>query len=212
MVNVFHWYDGVLGSLKRFLWPVSLDLHRMRPVWGLRGIQKMYIRQLGIQPKLSEKINDGNCPCLVGEFGTHMDLDKGKSFKKSKNLEEKTFKWQIIALDLMYNALDHWLLSGTQWNYTFDNSNAFGDNWNQEDLSIFSRDQQIEEWKDNINSGGRGIEGFCRPYARFIAGKPIKMQFNRSKGLFRLEFIADLNIEAPTEIFVPRFNIHMDSM
>ena len=160
MVNVFHWYDGVLGSLKRFLWPVSLDLHRMRPVWGLRGIQKMYIRQLGIQPKLSEKINDGNCPCLVGEFGTHMDLDKGKSFKKSKNLEEKTFKWQIIALDLMYNALDHWLLSGTQWNYTFDNSNAFGDNWNQEDLSIFSRTSKLRNGRTTLIQEDEGSKVF----------------------------------------------------
>lgn len=33
-------------------------------------------------------------------------------------------------------------LSATIWNYTADNSNHRGDQWNDEDLSIFSRDQQ----------------------------------------------------------------------
>ena len=205
MVNGCHWYDAVLSHLKRFLWPLTLDLSQIRFVWGLSGIQKMYLRQLSIQPEVSKKINDGNCPCLVGEFGCHMDLNGGKSYKKWKKCKdgEKAFKWQIIALDLMYNALDELLLGGTLWNYTADNNNAFGDNWNQEDLSIFSRDQQEVDWRDDIHSGGRAITGFCRPYARCIAGTPLKMQFNRKKGTFQFEFESDGTISAPTEIYVP---------
>ncbi len=205
MVNGFHWYDPALSYLKRFLWPLTIDILRIRPVWGLRGIQKMYLRQLGIQPNVSKAINSGNCPCLVGEFGCHMDLNNGKSYKKWRKGKHgwKVFKWQVIALDLMYNALDRLFLSSTQWNYTADNTNAFGDMWNQEDLSIFSRDQQIVDWKENINSGGRAIQGFCRPYARYISGTPLKMEFRRKKGIFRLEFEANEEIAAPTEIYIP---------
>ncbi|HUX99138.1 MAG TPA: cellulase family glycosylhydrolase [Candidatus Deferrimicrobium sp.] len=205
MVNGFHWYDPALSYVKRFLWPLSVDISRIRPVWGLRGIQKMYIRQLNIQPELSKTINDGNCPCLVGEFGCHMDLNNGKSYKKWKKGQRdwNVFKWQTIALDLMYNAFDKLFLSGTLWNYTADNNNAFGDNWNQEDLSIFSRDQQTVDWQEDINSGGRAISGFCRPYTRRIAGTPLKVQFNRKKGTFRFEFTPDATISAPTEVYIP---------
>ncbi len=205
MVNGYHWYDPVTSALKRFLWPLTVDLTRIRLVWGLKGIEKMYVRQLGIQHNLSENINDDNCPCLVGEFGIHMDLNKGKSYKKWKkgNRGDNMFKWQTIALDLMYNAFDKLLLSGTQWNYTADNNNAFGDNWNQEDLSIFSRDQQEFDWQTDINSGGRAVKGFCRPYARRIAGMPTLVQFNRKKGNFKFEFEADDSISAPTEVYVP---------
>ncbi len=205
MVNGFHWYDPALSYMKRFLWPLTIDITRIRPVWGLKGIQKMYLRQLNIQPELSKNIHGGNCPCLVGEFGCHMDLNGGKSYKQWKKgmNAEKAFKWQIIALDLMYNAFDKLLLSGSQWNYTADNNNAFGDNWNQEDLSLFSRDQQTVDWHEDINSGGRAIAGFCRPYARRIAGTPLLVQFHRKKGIFHFEFEPDETIQAPTEVYVP---------
>jgi len=205
MVNGCHWYDPILSYLKRFLWPISLDLSNIKFVFGLRGVQKMYLRQIGIQNELSKQINEGNCPYLLGEFGCHMDLQGGKSYKqwrKSKN-DKKAFKWQIIVLDLMYNALDELLIGGTLWNYTADNNNAFGDNVNLEDLSIFSRDQQLVNWREDINSGGRAITGFCRPYARRTAGTPLKMQFNRKKGTFEFEFESDNSISAPTEIYVP---------
>lgn len=39
-------------------------------------------------------------------------------------------------------ALDKNLLSFTLWNYAANNTNARGDGWNDEDLSLFSRDQQ----------------------------------------------------------------------
>ncbi len=203
-MNAYHWYDGILSELKRFLWPLTLDLDRMRPVWGLRGIQKMYIRQLGIQPRKSQNVNEGNCPCLVGEFGCHIDLKKEKTFRQWIRSGQRAFKWPVIALDLMYNALDALLLNGTLWNYTADNTNAFGDNWNLEDLSIFSRDQQGQtDWRVDINAGGRAIDGFCRPYARYISGTLLKMEYRRKKGTFFIEYEPDRKITAPSEIYIP---------
>lgn len=211
MVNGFHYYDPIHSIMKKVFLFKPLRLHadifgaKLHLVWGLRGIQKMYIRHLKNQLELTESVNDGNCPCLVGEFGCHMDIDNGKSFKLWKKGKRgyKAFKWQIIRFDLLYNTFDELLLGSCLWNYCSDNTNEFGDKWNRVNRSIFSRSQQTADWRDDINSGGRAIEGFCRPYARRIAGTPIRMNFNRKKGIFNLEFIPDANITAPTEIYIP---------
>ena len=205
MVNTYHWYEPALSYLRKFLWPVAVDINELGLIWGMKGIEKLYIRQLSIQHNLSKTINQGNTPCLVGEFGCHMNLQNGRGYRiwKKTHNQAKAFKWQTIAIDLMFNALDALWLSGTYWNYTAENNNTFGDLWNQEDLSLFSRDQQDKSWQEDINSGGRAVLGFCRPYARAIAGNPIKMQFKRGKGVFLLEYTSDPKIDAPTEIFVP---------
>ncbi|MHA1732666.1 MAG: cellulase family glycosylhydrolase [Promethearchaeota archaeon] len=206
MVNGFHWYDLALNFTGRFLWPISVDGPRVRPVFGLRGVQKMYSRQIGRGLEMTRAVNGGNCPCLVGEFGCLMDLNKGRSYRKWARGKRGpgVFKWQVVALDLMYNAMDEHLLGSTQWNYTADNDNKFGDRWNLEDLSIFSRDQQDVDWKTDVNSGARALEGFCRPYARKIAGTPLEVRFERKRGKFRLVFEPNPSVDAPTEVYVPK--------
>jgi hypothetical protein len=103
----------------------------------------------------------------------------------------------------MYDAMDRLFLSSTQWNYTASNRNdaSAGDNWNQEDLSIYSRDQSTGD--NDVNSGGRAIDGFSRPYARRIQGEPKRMAFDRVQKIFLLVFDADPSISAATEIVTP---------
>ncbi|MGK2870857.1 MAG: hypothetical protein ACSLFL_01220, partial [Alphaproteobacteria bacterium] len=107
------------------------------------------------------------------------------------------------ALGRMYNALDQLLLSAMLWNYTASNHNhlAVGDGWNQEDLSIFSEDQRLDG--EDLDSGGRALGGFVRPYARFIQGTLRWMHFDQRKRRFELGFEADPSLPAPTEIFIP---------
>ncbi len=93
--------------------------------------------------------------------------------------------------------------SVTLWNYTADNTNEHGDGWNDEDLSIFSRDQQTGP-KD-VNSGGRALPALVRPYARATAGAPLRMRFNLRTRRFEFAFRHDPQVDAPTEIFVPRY-------
>ena len=57
-----------------------------------------------------------------------------------------------------------------------DNDNRWGDQWNDEDLSIFSRNQQADP--EDVNSGGRALEAVVRPYARAVAGEPLRMTFD----------------------------------
>ena len=95
------------------------------------------------------------------------------------------------------------MLNYTLWNYTADNTNARGDLWNDEDLSIFSRDQRTDP--GDINSGGRALEAVVRPYASKTAGEPLKMSFDIRRRRFDFEFRHDPAVDAPTEIFVPNF-------
>jgi hypothetical protein len=103
------------------------------------------------------------------------------------------------------------LLSSTLWNYTADNTNAHGDQWNGEDLSIFSRDQ-MRDGDDAPDSGGRALAAAIRPYARAVAGEPLTMSFDRARRRFEFSFVHDPAISAPTEIFVPRLHFGQGCM
>jgi hypothetical protein len=99
--------------------------------------------------------------------------------------------------------MDDSLLNYTIWNYTTDNTNARGDQWNDEDLSIFSRDQQTD--KTDINSGGRALEAVVRPYPLATAGEPLHLNFNVRSRTFAFIFIHDPQVQAPSEFFIPNF-------
>jgi hypothetical protein len=92
-------------------------------------------------------------------------------------------------------------LGGTLWNYTADNDNHRGDQWNGEDFSIFSRDQQANP--NDLNSGGRALEAVVRPYARKVAGEPLEMSYDLKSRVFTFVFRHDPAIQAPTEIYLP---------
>jgi hypothetical protein len=94
------------------------------------------------------------------------------------------------------------LLNCTLWNYTPDNSNARGDQWNDEDFSIFSRDQQTDA--RDIDSGGRALAAVVRPYPKATAGQPVRLSFDLRRRIFELAFRHEPGVSAPTEVFVPR--------
>ncbi len=204
-VNAGHWYDIFTLATKTFDLNFSLDLMTGDKLAGAAQIQERYERQLGRIAAMSKTLNDG-APTLIGEFGIPYDLNGAEAYRAFRAGDRSDAPWtpHIIALDLMYNALDALLINSTQWNYTASNRNdlAIGDGWNQEDLSIFSRDQQTDP--ADINSGGRALAGFVRPYAQATQGIPSAMKFDRVSGRFELVFDADPSVAASTEIFVPR--------
>ncbi len=199
-VNAGHWYDPTLGTLRPMI-KASYDLAVNKVVVGKKNVQEMFIRQLSNIRSISKAINSG-VPTLIGEFGIPFDMSNKEAFQKFKTEPENAWKKHITLLTMIYNALDANLLNATQWNYTADNNNEWGDLWNLEDLSIFSRDQQLDT--NDINSGGRAIEGFCRPRFIYCAGTPVKMEFNFKEKSFNFEFDADSSIRAPTIIYVPK--------
>jgi len=110
------------------------------------------------------------------------DLENGAAYEHWARGNRTEWPWRdhILALDLMYNALDRLLLHSTQWNYTATNRNdaRIGDGWNQEDFSIYSVDQATslsDPW-----SGGRALQGCVRPRPYAVQGEVLSMRFNRA--------------------------------
>ncbi len=204
-VNASHWYDFVTLSTKHFGYPKYYNPYSGTFLEGGAEIEKSYVEQLAFLRNASHNLNGGRgAPTLVGECGIPFDLDQGAAYKAFADGDRSDAPWEkhILALDFMYNAFDRLLLNSTHWNYTASNRNdpAIGDCWNQEDLSIFSRDQQTDA--GDLDSGGRALKGFVRPYVRKAGGKLRQVSFNRHEGTF----IAEIESHAgrPTEVFVPR--------
>ena len=205
-VNASHWYDILTNFSKRFR-RLTIDVRSLRPVFGLKGVERMYTRHLSDYREASRALNDGKgAPTLLGEFGIPFDLVHGRAFARFGGGDRSETIWRdhIHALNAMYNACDRLWLSTAQWNYTASNSNdlKIGDGWNQEDFSIFSEDQRTD-YRDP-DSGGRALRGFARPFARRVQGTPLAMRFDLKRRRFRFAFNADPAIPEPTEIFVPR--------
>ncbi|HRF96005.1 MAG TPA: hypothetical protein PLZ51_12450, partial [Aggregatilineales bacterium] len=111
------------------------------------------------------------------------------------------FSMHELALSMYYDAMDANLAHTTLWNYTPDNSNRWGDNWNEEDLSIFSRDQQTNP--ADVNSGGRAIKGFSRPYVMAAGGVLKSMRFDWKSGVFIGEILFGKDAPA-SEVYIPK--------
>ncbi len=192
-VNASHWYDIDLLWSKHF--PDRPDAAQTKAMLQRYRFQLGYLRSLG------QRLG-GGAPTLIGEFGVPYDLDGGASFRRWAEGEHGADVWhsQTLALGFTYDVLDEFLLSSTQWNYTASNRNdlRIGDGWNQEDLSVFSRDQQA-----GGHDGGRAVEGFCRPYVRRAQGTLLQLRYDAQARTLAIRIQADAAIPAPTEIYVP---------
>jgi len=196
-VHAAHWYDGLTLFTKKWIPFLGVDMSTGKLSFGQRRVRRAFARQLArIKADSSERM--GGIPTLIGEFGIPFDL-RGKRAYRTGN-----FSAQVQAMDRSFRALEANQLSGTVWNYTADNDNRRGDQWNDEDLSIYSRDQQANP--ADLNSGGRALEAIVRPYARKVAGEPLEMSFDRRRRVFDFAFRHDAALSAPTEVYVPRLH------
>ncbi|HEY1077739.1 MAG TPA: cellulase family glycosylhydrolase [Fontimonas sp.] len=196
-VNASHWYDIELLVSKRFKTALSAAERK--------AIRERYQFQLGYLKMLGDRIN-GGAPSLIGECGIPYDINDGEAYARWAAGERGAEVWsaQTQALSLMYDALDALLLSSTQWNYTASNRNdlRIGDGWNQEDLSIYSRDQHTDA--GDPDSGGRAVDGFCRPYVQRAQGRLKQCSYDADSGTLKVIVDIDPAIAAATEIYVPR--------
>jgi hypothetical protein len=204
-VNASHWYDLTLLLRKQFDVQAHADLITGDIARGADAVRQRYVAQLtrAMQPA---RAAPGGVPTLIGEFGIPYDLHRAQAYANWAGGARDAQPWQAhtLALSLMYDALDQLQLSSTQWNYTASNRNdaRIGDGWNQEDLSIYSADQADES--AGLDSGGRAVAGFCRPYARAVQGRLQMLRFEPEAGCLTLAFEADAGLTEPTEVFLPR--------
>ena len=192
-----HWYDPLTLTLKRYVPWLTVDSGTQKLVLGRKKVRQSFARQLwGIKTEGQQAFPDA--PTLIGETGIAFDLNNARAYR------DGDFNKQILALDRTFNALEANLLHYTLWNYTADNTNKRGDNWNGEDLSLFSRDQQQDP--GDPNSGGRALKAFLRPHPRAVAGIVQSMSFDCFRGIFELEVESIEDRELQTEIYIPAYH------
>lgn len=191
-----HWYDGLTLLTKRY-WPfIAFNIHTLKPVIGTQNVRQSFVEQLAVY-KDNAVQQLGGVPTLIGEVGIPFDLNGKRAYRNGD------FSAQEQCLDATMAALDANLLSFTLWNYTADNGNARGDGWNGEDLSLFSRDQQ--QTRLDVHSGGRALKAFMRPYARAVAGEPLRMSYDMNSGVFEFVYRHTASVEQPTEFYIPNY-------
>ncbi|MBN1486562.1 MAG: cellulase family glycosylhydrolase [Anaerolineae bacterium] len=194
--NIVHsrnWYDITTLLLQNYIPALAIDYRDQRLIIGKQKIRKTFSQQIQEIKSHSRQMN--NAPTHIGEFGIPFNM------KDKEAYETGDFSVQVKALDASYRAIESNMVNSTLWNYTADNTNERGDQWNGEDLSLFSRDQQ--DTPDDINSGGRALQAAVRPYARAVAGEPLRMTFDIKKRAFAFEFRHDPTLRDPTEFFIP---------
>ena len=183
-INAFHWYDGFSLFTKSFRPWFTVDPDTSKFVFGRKKVSAYFVQCLakGIE---WTKQKMGNMPCLLGEFGLAFDMNKRKAFSSGDySLHEE-------ALTMYYDAVDANLLHSTIWNYTADNTNKYGDGWNDEDLSVFSEGKE------------RAAAGWKRPYPMATAGMPISFKYDRNQSTFQFRFYAAGGIVSPSIIYMP---------
>jgi len=197
-----HWYDGLTLYTKEFRSWLGLDIETMKLVLGPGRVRRSLAEQVARMPAQAQRLM-GGIPTVVGEFGIPFDMHNKAAYRSGN------WSRQVAALDNSISAMEASRLSWTLWNYTADNNNLRGDLWNDEDLSVFSRDQQGAEARRDplahLDEGGRALPALVRPYPVATAGEPLSMSYDYRRREFRFEFRHDPDVTAPTEIFVPRY-------
>jgi hypothetical protein len=196
VIHAVHWYDALTLLTKGFRSWITYDSEAGKLVLGAGRVQRVLADQISALIRVSGQ-RMGGAPTLVGEVGIPFDMADRKAYRTGD------FSRQARALDATMLALEANLVSFTLWNYTADNTHERGDLWNEEDLSIFSRDDQTGS--GGIHDGGRALKAAVRPYAEKVAGKPLRMLFDMKKRIFQFEFQPDGAIAAPTELYVPDY-------
>jgi hypothetical protein len=192
LVNAAHWYDVMTLLSNRYSDWFSVDKDTRRVVIGRKAIDRMCARQLNSLKDSSKEM--GDLPTLLGEFGIPFDMHEKQAYQSND------FKNQLKAMDRCYRAVEANLLDSTLWNYTSDNSNLRGDQWNDEDFSIYSPDQRNHP--ENLYSGGRALSVVVRPYPRYTSGIPLMLRFDPKTADFEYRY-ASTTRTGDTELFIP---------
>jgi hypothetical protein len=142
LIFASHFYDGITLIMKKWnkVWNVDvLGVLRGRysnPAFAIKlgetAIRNCFRDQLREIRREGDQ-NMGIHPSLFTEIGIPYDMDDQYAYKTGD------YSSQSAAIDANFFAVEGSGVSGsTWWVYTATNSHYWGDNWNGEDLSIYS--------------------------------------------------------------------------
>ncbi|KAK9457890.1 glycoside hydrolase superfamily [Dipodascopsis uninucleata] len=234
MVFTPHYYDGLTLIRKHWsnIWNIDvvgvLRDRYWNPIFGIR-IGETSIRNC-LRDQLKVLKDEGiekfgqEVPCLFSEIGIPFDMDDKKAYS------DGDYNSQIHALDANIFALESSMLHCTFWVYCACNSHKWGDSWNGEDLSFWSKSDvshqtsfgmgygseqtltsfAASQFKVDISSviGTRAHEAFIRPYPLKTVGMPVSYGFDLKTGIFQMELDAEkpLSADIGTEIYLPEIH------
>lgn len=159
-IIALHYYDGMSLMFKTWNKFMNVDTFGivrgkyLNPIFsivlGERNIRKLISKQLREMKQEANLRVGKNIPIIFTETGMPYDMDSKIAFRTGD------FKSQESANDALLTALEENNLNFTYWNYNPDNNHKWGDDWNLEDFSIWSRDdldnlevlegESYEEW------------------------------------------------------------------
>jgi hypothetical protein len=171
-----HYYDGLTLVTRHWNWfnadSMGVLRHKYKSIIfaikiGERAIRSSIQSQLGIFPSdaITAFGTEPQYPTLLGEIGTPFDMDEKRSYGWTDDGKYAgDYTQQQKALDASLNGADGPnALNYTIWTYTADNSHEWGDGWNLEDLSLWSKDGMT----------GDGSEGFDGYRSRMEIGRMV---------------------------------------
>lgn len=149
-----HYYDGLTLLNKHWNKWYNFDIvgfmrgKYSSPMWAVKvgetAIRNSFREQLETL-RLEAQDYLGEHPTLFTEIGIPYDMDNGHAYKTGD------YSSQVAALDANHFALEGSGANGyTLWTYVGTNNHQWGDNWNGEDLSIFSVDDRVPTSTVNV--------------------------------------------------------------
>lgn len=188
-----HWYDALTLLRKSYTPWLGADARTGRLVVGKRRVERSFAAEIAA---LVHDAREGlGVPAIIGECGIPFDMDGKRAYRTGD------FSAQIRALDATMRALERNGASFALWNYTADNTHERGDQWNDEDFSVYSRDQR--RGTGSLDDGGRALEAAVRPYPLAVPGDLREVRFDLESRTFSCTFCLDRCVHAPAQFFVP---------
>lgn len=142
-----HFYDGITLMTKHWNSTWNVDVigvlrgKYLHPVFAIKlgetAIRNCLRDQLAtLRQEGLERV--GEHPCILTEFGIPYDMDDKKAYKAGD------YSSQSAALDANYFGVEGSRMEGhCLWLYCVTNDHERGDQWNGEDLSVFSLDDRV---------------------------------------------------------------------